>query len=689
MGYLRYSDTLTDKFYNSDGVIILSRTCHKRAYDEMLISLQPLSVLPFQLGLEYVLENSKHLSHSPTLSPNRNKSPLISPSLERNVVIPPPKPARSSNGSGLISTKAWEWIKGGVCEEVSGQKSGAVDSNVVEMKEEVTVKRSERLGEKRSKSFDDVTDSRVQKSSEKEVRRVMSGDHPASVDIKGMTDSFSGIAQKLLGMNTSREKSPETSITKNTTGSGSEKNPQKEKATTQEAPVESVSSKAKSGILKFFDKLLLSKDTGSAPKSQIPKRYSWNVPSTEGQKSPVSMGCKSLSPVSGNKELKNSLEYQKQKFVNARKAQKSKSDSVVARSIQSEATKDSENEATKCIQKDAPKSIQKEAPKCIQKEAVRDDRKAGSSEKSGEKSSTKIRKTPEKLEAVTEKPASKQARNPPSNLNLKLRNTEEDKAWVRVTGSPSKKFGSPQRKVTDKAKVSKIPTLQKKVESKRPHRNSLVLDSSGYSSSSMVSSPTRVKHSYSAGQIPVPVQSPKKTKPQSSKNAEISTTKPQCSKNAEISSTNKEPLRAVVKAPVDAGITSSTEFPISNPTELVESASSTESASLEIGPTLIAPSTQKKDVSQKPTAEKSQNQTAAQINGAQDLDINSNSSLPADQAVGARSQDAAGARSQDTAGARSQDAAGARSQDAAGARSQDAAGQTTNHNKDFKKPDFR
>ncbi|XP_048749934.2 uncharacterized protein LOC125661855 isoform X1 [Ostrea edulis] len=630
MGYLRYSDNLTDKFYNSDGVIILSRTCHERAYDEMLISLQPLSVLPFQLGLEYVLENSKYLSHSPTLSPNRNRSPLISPSLERNIVVPPPKPARSLNGTGLISTKAWEWIKGSVCDEGAEQKStGAEHSNVVEKREEVSANRSDRFGEKRSKSLDDVQEGRVQRSRDKEVQRPVCTDLQVKVDLQGMTDSFSGIAQKLLGMNTSRDKSPEDSITKNPTGSGSEKNSLKEKVTAPET-VESVSSKAKSGILKFFDKLLLSKDSGSAPKSQIPKRYSWNVPN-EGQRSPGSPGCKSLSPVSGNKELRNSLEYQKQKFVTARKTQKS--DNVVARSIQSEATKDIESEATKAIPK----------------EATKDDRKPGL-EKSGEKSGGRIRKTPEKIESVTEKPLSRQARNPPSNLNLKLREEAQDKMSVKVTASPSKKFGSPQRKVTDKVKVSKIPTLQKKIESRRPQRNSLVLDSSGYSSSSMVSSPTRVKHSYSAGQIPIPVQSPKKNKVQ-------------CSKNAEVSTIKKEPVRTETKAPEEAGITSSTEFPINDPTESVESTSSSASASLEIGPTLIAPA-QRKDTtsaSQKLTAEKSQNKTKPPVSGAlmQDLDINSNAPLPMleDQAVGAGGQC--------------------------------TAGQTTNHGKDFMKPDFR
>lgn len=602
MGYLRYSDALTDKFYNSDSVVILSRTCHERAYDEMLISLQPLSVLPFQLGLEYVLENSKHLTHSPNLSPNRNKSPLISPSLEKEVVIPPPKPARSIgvNGTGLISAKAWEWIKGSVCEEAGDQKSTEVDQKVVEKKEEV----SSGLSENRSKSSDDMQGRKVQKQGEGGLpvikKSVSSGG--SQPDVRGMTDSFSGIAQKLLGMNTSREKSPENSVNKTQTANSIEKKAVKDKVQPADS-TETVSSKAKSGILKFFDKLLLSKDNVASPKSQIPKRYSWNVPS-EGQSSSGSSATKSLSPVSGNKELKNSLEYQKQKFANQRKTQKSKSESVVAKSIQSEATKDDGK-------------------------AAKDDGKTVVGKSEGNSNGKSLRAT-EKVNATSDKLGSKMARNPPSNLSLKMRIVEEaqEKAPVKVSDSPSKKFGSPQRRAADKAKISKIPTLQKKAESKIPKRNSLVLDSSGYSSSSVLSSPTRVKHSYSAGQIPVPVQSPKKTKTYNATTEAETSTKKTASLKTVVSKSEVEKLE---------GMASSTEFPSQDPTESVESNTSSECASLEVGPTLVAPSQTKKK--QKGSVETQSGAVESEQMGrpppvfpgtaaAAELDINSNSSHP-------------------------------------------------------------
>nr|XP_022307094.1 uncharacterized protein LOC111113269 isoform X2 [Crassostrea virginica] len=627
MGYLRYSDALTDKFYNTDSVVILSRTCHERAYDEMLISLQPLSVLPFQLGLEFVLENSKHLTRSPTLSPSRNKSPLISPSLEKEIVVPPPKPARSMsiNGTGLISAKAWEWIKGSVCEEGGADsKSAGVDTTEVDKREDVLGT----LEEKRSKSGDDAQGRGLDRNGEGSLPGVKkSGSCGNQGDSKGMTDSFSGIAQKLLGMNTSREKSPENTVTKNPhVANSAEKKTVKDKVPAADN-VETVSSKAKSGILKFFDKLLLSKDTtGSAPKSQIPKRYSWNDPN-EGQRSSGIPESKSLSPVSGNRELKNSLEYQKQKMASQKKTLKSKSENVVARSIQSEATKDSGK--TMAV-------------------------------KTEEKLNGKTSKAAEKTSSMSEKSPSKAARNPPSNLSLKLRIVEEaqEKAPVKVPESTSKKFGSPQRRATDKAKISKIPTLQKKSEGRKPHRNSLVLDSSGYSSSSVLNSPTRVKHSYSAGQIPVPVQqSPKKSK---SNSGETATSKTETRKS--VPKSDELERQAV--------IISSTEFPKTDPSESIESTSSC--ASLEVGPTLVAPPPQQKKKQQKVAMETQAvndqiskpvptGGEAGSVAPGVELDINSNSHHPHPEVRKAPEGSEAGERTQEPAGP----------------------------SKDFMKPDFR
>ncbi|XP_069103024.1 uncharacterized protein [Argopecten irradians] len=111
MGYLRFSDMITEKYYNTDGVIVLGRTAHQVEYDEMLTSLQALAVLPFQLGLDFLIEKcSKSKSASPSHSPCKGL-PLGSPTDDRQAPAKPPR--RTPTG---ITSKAWDWLKGGATE---------------------------------------------------------------------------------------------------------------------------------------------------------------------------------------------------------------------------------------------------------------------------------------------------------------------------------------------------------------------------------------------------------------------------------------------------------------------------------------------------------------------------------------------------------------------------------------------
>jgi hypothetical protein len=55
MGYLRHNSATVEKYYNSESVMSLSGTIYERQFSEILISLQPLAVLPFfYLSLETV-----------------------------------------------------------------------------------------------------------------------------------------------------------------------------------------------------------------------------------------------------------------------------------------------------------------------------------------------------------------------------------------------------------------------------------------------------------------------------------------------------------------------------------------------------------------------------------------------------------------------------------------------------------
>ena len=61
LGYLRHKDNLICHFYNAGTLLQqLYISDLENAYEEMLLSLQPLSVLPFQLDLDFVSGNSCH-----------------------------------------------------------------------------------------------------------------------------------------------------------------------------------------------------------------------------------------------------------------------------------------------------------------------------------------------------------------------------------------------------------------------------------------------------------------------------------------------------------------------------------------------------------------------------------------------------------------------------------------------------
>ncbi|KAK3094374.1 hypothetical protein FSP39_000921 [Pinctada imbricata] len=477
MGYLRYNCSLTEKFYNVDGVIILGKSCHERAYDEMLIALQPLAVLPFQLGIEYVIQHSTFQHRSPSNSPIKNKpSPGVSPTVEKapgfdgapskvnchNIPsgAPPPKPARLEKPSnGLISTKAWEWLKG---------------SNTNKAHEEAVRKEDKQSGE--TELFIDE-DKLSPKSYKNENKRDMK---PKCSDVErapvSMTESFSGIAQKLLGISSSREK---LNVDSDKTNSSTVKVAQMEEDLSEEnakqlnrqTSLEAVSNKAKSSLIKLFDKLLLSKETAqpSTEATENKKSSSWNFGFNQNR-SPVSKipTSKSLSPVnSSHSGNTHSTSDSKGKYPT-----KARPENVVAKSIQKEAKRTSKAPETKKQQAVINSLLSKE------------------------------------------KVQSKRNDNTPASPTKTI--TKQIKPSTRsAIPTPLDSPDYNQTKKVDKSKISKIPTLRgspsissvKRREksgasSKIPKRYSLVLDSSGSElgspNSSALSSPVKVRHSKSA-----------------------------------------------------------------------------------------------------------------------------------------------------------------------------------------------
>lgn len=55
MGYTRHKDKVVGKLYEADSILCLSHTALQRAFDEMLVSLQPLAILPFQLDTSFIV----------------------------------------------------------------------------------------------------------------------------------------------------------------------------------------------------------------------------------------------------------------------------------------------------------------------------------------------------------------------------------------------------------------------------------------------------------------------------------------------------------------------------------------------------------------------------------------------------------------------------------------------------------
>lgn len=58
MGYLRQKETQLSKFYNSGAILVHSNTALKKHYDDVITSIQQLSVLPFHLDMAFIREKA-------------------------------------------------------------------------------------------------------------------------------------------------------------------------------------------------------------------------------------------------------------------------------------------------------------------------------------------------------------------------------------------------------------------------------------------------------------------------------------------------------------------------------------------------------------------------------------------------------------------------------------------------------
>ena len=93
MGYLRQKETQLSKFYNTGAILVHSNSALKKHYDDVITSIQQLSILPFHLDLTFIrekaLSDSRFKSHEMigsaegmVLSPANQKEGLDSPTNE-------------------------------------------------------------------------------------------------------------------------------------------------------------------------------------------------------------------------------------------------------------------------------------------------------------------------------------------------------------------------------------------------------------------------------------------------------------------------------------------------------------------------------------------------------------------------------------------------------------------------------
>lgn len=120
LGYLRHKDNLICHFYNAGAILQqLYINDLEDAYEEMLLSLQPLSVLPFQLDLDFVSGNSCHeppngefprLQDTTTSLPDLRAGAPIHGSPKFSLSAVRYEEPNEENALGHSAVKAWKWL---------------------------------------------------------------------------------------------------------------------------------------------------------------------------------------------------------------------------------------------------------------------------------------------------------------------------------------------------------------------------------------------------------------------------------------------------------------------------------------------------------------------------------------------------------------------------------------------------
>ena len=119
MGYISSKETIMGRFYDDGAILRLSQSSLERQYQDMLLALQPLAVLPFQVEYDivasYSLVDSAYMGES-DIEPQSPKKQEAVPSSPKIVI------ARSKNQAGKTPNRA-SWAGPTDSQEVSFTKA--------------------------------------------------------------------------------------------------------------------------------------------------------------------------------------------------------------------------------------------------------------------------------------------------------------------------------------------------------------------------------------------------------------------------------------------------------------------------------------------------------------------------------------------------------------------------------------
>ncbi|KAK3577364.1 hypothetical protein CHS0354_008460 [Potamilus streckersoni] len=240
IGYIRQKDELLKKYYKEESLFQLASGCLKNGYESMIISLQPLSILPFQLSVEFMRDwHFKHKQNRPLvtglnttleetkmdlasqktsidLSLCTNKPSIDNENATASILgsLGSPTNAGQANVLEKTAAKALNWLakaalplKKPINDDAFKTKSDCATTDLYQRHESYEKGRPQQIFVRQSKSLGEL-DSEMQDKSSNGLRS-MSVPSAAGM-AEEQTDPFCSLQRKSMRLNLEEESIPET-----------------------------------------------------------------------------------------------------------------------------------------------------------------------------------------------------------------------------------------------------------------------------------------------------------------------------------------------------------------------------------------------------------------------------------------------------------------------------------------------